>query len=241
MVNHAAKPSEDEETATTLEDEQRDDEACPGAIVPPGDMVAPQPVAVSSEQVAPSAPAPFFPLTHQPSTTDSYKARFPRVASLVTHNERRRYLIELFRLGRFHGLQTAGHLALLWDDLGPLEFSELVTGAAMELNFRRGSDAARKVVLIGLLEKAVRMAVKNEDPKTVARLAEVWARVDGLTGEQGLLPASIQTEAMRLIAQELQRFPEAASAVHARLAAEDARKRAVLAPPVIDTTDHAAE
>lgn len=158
-----------------------------------------------------------------------------------TEAERRRYLLDLFRLGRFRGLQTAGWLAIVWDDLSFAQLSELVTTVAMELNFVRGSDVARKITLLGAIEQAIQIALRNEDVKGVANLSARWAEIDSLKTEQGLLPAASQMEAMRLIAQELQRFPEAASAVHARLAAEDARKRAVLAPPVIDTADPAAE
>ncbi len=158
-----------------------------------------------------------------------------------TPDERRRHLIELFRHGRFHGLQTAGHLALAWDDLGPFEFSELVTSAAAELNFRRGSDQARRVALIGILERCVWMALKQEDPRTAARLAEVWAKVDCLTVEQDLQTAAQKHEAMRIIASVLQRHPNALAEVHAAILAEDSRKRAVLAPSVVIESDHAAE
>lgn len=158
-----------------------------------------------------------------------------------TTEARRRYLIDLFRQGRFYGLQTAGHLALAWDDLGALEFSELVTSAAAELNFRRGSDQARRVVLVGILEKCVRMALAQEDPKTAARLAEIWAKIDQLTAEQDLQSAALKHEAMRLIAGALQRHPAALADVHATLAAADAQKRAALAPVTVTTEPDAAE
>jgi len=164
-----------------------------------------------------------------------YKQRFPRVAALQTEQERRHYLAELFRLGRFHGFRTTGHLSLLWDDLGPFEFAELVTRAATEANFRRGSEQARRSALLGLVEKYIKKADKKDDLKTVARLVETLARLDVPVG-MDMMTALLNSDAWRVIAPGLmKKFPAAFEYVHSELVAEESRKRQALAPMTVES------
>jgi hypothetical protein len=169
-----------------------------------------------------------------------YKRRFPRVAALVTMQERRHYLAELFRQGRFHGFRTTGHLSLLWDDLGPMEFSELVSRVAIEANFRRGSEQARRVALLSKAENALKKATDAGEWSVVARLFETLARLDVPVGVD-LLTALASTQAWPLVAKELQaKFPEAAEMVLGTLVAEEARRRQVSAPVLVEA-DQAGE
>jgi hypothetical protein len=170
---------------------------------------------------------------------NKHKERFPHVAALATDIERRRYLHDLFRLGRFDGLRTAGLLSLIWDDLGPIEFAELVSRAAIEINFRRGSEQARRVVLLGKVERLFQMAVDAKDLKTAARLLETWARLDVPVGVD-MLTALASTTAWPLVAKELQaKHPEAFDTVYGALVAEEARRRQVAAPALVES-DHVA-
>jgi hypothetical protein len=191
----------------------------------------------------PSAtPEPPTPIVIVAGDTDrtAYKARYPQVAALTTIPERRHHLSNLFRLGRFHGLRTAGHLSLLWDDLGPIEFAELISQTAIETNFRRGSEQARRVALLGRVERLFYKAAKDDDVKTAARLAELLLRYDTPV-DVDLLTALASTAAWPLVARELQsKHPEAFETVYGTLLAADARKRQVAAPTLVES-DHAAE
>lgn len=172
--------------------------------------------------------------------TAAYKEKFPDVARLISAQDRKRYLANLFRLGKFHGLRTAGHLSLIWDDLGPIEFAELVSQVAIETNFRRGSEQARRVALLGRVERLLDAAEKDNDRKGAARLAELLLRYDVPVGTD-LLTALASTAAWPLVARELQaKHPEAFNTVYSTLVAEEARKRQALAPATMET-DQAAE
>jgi len=173
-------------------------------------------------------PIPVYPTPS--SAVAPYKQQFPHIAALQTAQERRHYLADLFRRGRFHGLRTSGLLSLIWDDLGPIEFAELVTQAAIETNFRRGSEQARRVVLVGKVEQLFTKAVKANDLKTAARLLETWAKLDVPIGVD-MMTALLNSEAWRVIAPGLmKKFPEAFEFVHGELVAEESRKRQALAP-----------
>jgi hypothetical protein len=165
----------------------------------------------------------------------SYRERYPHIAGMKTASDRRRYLNDLFRLGRFHGLRTAGLLSMIWDDLGPIEFAELVSQAAIETNFRRGSDQARRVVLLGKVEQLFTKAVKANDLKTAARLLETWARLDVPVGLD-MMTALLNSDAWRVIAPGLmKKFPAAFEYVHSELVAEESRKRQALAPMTVES------
>lgn len=163
----------------------------------------------------------------------AYKAKFPEVARLTSMEDRKCYLANLFRLGRFNGLRTSGHLSLIWDDLGPLEFAELISSVASETNFRRGSEQARRVALLGHVERLFFDSVKAKDRKTAARLLEIWAKLDVPVGVD-LMTALASTAAWPLVARELQaKHPEAFETVYGALVAEASRKRQALAPTTI--------
>jgi hypothetical protein len=170
----------------------------------------------------------------------AYKRQYPHIAGLKTASDRRRYLNNLFRLGRFYGLRTSGLLSMIWDDLGPIEFAELVSQAAIETNFRRGSEQARRVALLGRVEQLFQKAVKNEDLKTAARLVETLARLDIPVGVD-LMTALASSHAWPIAARVLQkRDPALLEEILGELNAEEARKRQVLAPTLVES-DHAAE
>lgn len=171
----------------------------------------------------------------------TYKEKHPDIAAITTPRERRHYLANLFRLGRFDGLRTAGLLGMIWDDLGPLEFAELVSDAAIETNFRRGSEQARRVVLLGKVERLFKKAMANGDLKTAARLLETWAKLDVPVGVD-MMTAMLGQEAWRVIAPKLlAKYPMVFEEMHRELVAEEARKRQALAPASVVESDHAAE
>ncbi len=166
----------------------------------------------------------------------AYKRKYPHIYGLKTASDRRRYMGDLFRLGRFHGLRTSGLLSLIWDDLGPIEFAELVSQAAMETNFRRGDLQARRVVLVGKVEQLFAKAVKANDLKTAARLLETWAKLDVPVG-MDMMTALLNSDAWRVIAPGLmKKFPAAFEYVHSELVAEESRKRAALAPMTVESS-----
>lgn len=185
-------------------------------------------VELATPEEAPAAP-PAPPANPSRKPALPYKARYPRVAALQTPDERKGYITELLRRGRFHGFRTVGHLSLLWDDLGPLEFSDLVSRAADDLNVRRGSETARRIVIARKCELIYAKAMAAGDLRTAARILATWVAVE--TPIDSALHAATSSQAFAVIAQALQQYPEALSAVHAALAAEDARKRAACAPP----------
>lgn len=209
--------------------------ASPPPPQPPAPLPAPDP------QPRPVSPAP--PKRPRPGTLAArpVKERYPHVAALTTHQERKRYLGKLFSQGRFEGLRTSELLSQIWDDLSLFEFSELVSQAAIEADFRRGSSQARRVTLIGMVERALHRVVKRGDDKAVANLAKLWAQLDGvLLAETDAAVALASSQAWRIAAPVLQqRYPEALQAVHAALAAEEQKKRAALAPPVVEQPDAA--
>ena len=179
-------------------------------------------------------PIPVYPPS--PAAVVPYKQRFPRIAALQTAQERRQYLAELFRLGRFHGFQTTGHLSLLWDDLGPCEFAELVTQAATEANFRRGSEQARRAALVSQVEVRYREAVKAKDRKTAARLLETWGRLDVPVGVD-MLTALMSTTVWPILARVLRKKdPALIEELQGELVAEESRKRQALAPMTVESS-----
>ena len=163
----------------------------------------------------------------------AYKAKFPELTKITSMADRKHYVANLFRLGRFNGLRTAGHLSLLWDDLGPVEFAELITTVAMETNFRRGADQARRVALLGRIERLIDDAVKDGDRKTAARLLEIYARYDVPVGGD-MRAELLNSEAFPIVARVLrERSPETFDAIHGALVAEEARKRQALVPATL--------
>lgn len=165
-----------------------------------------------------------------------YKLKYPHIVALTVYSDRKRYLVNLFRNGRFHGLRTAGLLSMLWDDLGPIEFAELVSQAAIETNFRRGSEQARRVVLIGKVETLFRKAMAKEDIKTAARLLETWAKLD-VPVNVDLMTALVSTAAWPIVARELQaKAPETLDLILGALTAEEARKRQASAPITVEAS-----
>lgn len=170
----------------------------------------------------------------------AHKKQFPKTAAITDAKERRRYLMHLFNQGEFCGLRTAGHLSLLWDDLGPIEFAELVSQAAIEANFRRGSEQARRVVLLGQAEKLYRQAVKAKDLKTAARILETRARLEMPVGID-LMTALAGTEAWQLVAPKLRLISnEAFDVVYGALQAEESRRRQLSAPVTIEAEPNSA-
>lgn len=166
----------------------------------------------------------------------SYKGQKSLVASLKTPQERKAHVMALFQQGRFHGMRTTGFLSAMWSDLGPIEFAELISQVALEVNFRRGSEQARRLVLLGKVETLFNAAMKAKDLKTAARLLETWAKLDVSIGAD-LLTALASTASWPLVARELQmRFPDAFEAVYGVLVAEEQRKRQAMAPPAIEAS-----
>lgn len=196
-----------------------------------------EPVQPSSDptRAAPKPkPIPVYPPSS--SAVVPYKQRFPRIAAMQTEQERRHYLADLFRRGRFHGFETTGHLSLLWDDLGPCEFSELVTQAATEANFRRGSEQARRAALVGQVEVRYKEAVKAKDRRTAARLLEIWGRIDVPVGVD-MLTAVMSSAVWPILARVLRRKdPSLIDELQGELAAEEARARAALAPMTVESS-----
>jgi hypothetical protein len=180
-------------------------------------------------------PAPPPPKHPRPNAASRpLKDRYPHVAALKTPQDRKRYLAKLFAKGRFEGLRTSELLSQIWDDLSLFEFSELVSQAAIEADFRRGSSQARRVTLIGVVERAVRRVVEKGDDKAIVGLVKLWAQLDGvLLAETDASVALASSQAWRVAAPVLQqRYPEALAEVYTALAAEEQKKRAALAPPM---------
>jgi hypothetical protein len=198
----------------------------------------PAPVAPSPSLPKPDAKPPSPP---RPGAAPArpLKERYPHVVAITTAHDRKRYLGKLFSQGRFEGLRTSELLSQIWDDLSMFEFSELVSQAAIEADFRRGSSQARRVTLIGMVERALRRVIKKGDDKAVPNLAKLWAQLDGvLLAETDAAVALASSQAWRIAAPVLQqRYPEALAAIHAALAAEEQKKRAALAPPVATQLD----
>lgn len=201
---------------------------------------------VSPPEAPPAAPEPaaLRPLKRpRPGTVPARpaKERFPYIAALTTPQERKRYLGKLFSQGRFEGLRTSELLAQIWDDLNAVEFSQLLTQASMEADFRRGSSQARRVALIGIVEQAVRRVAKRGDDKALANLVKLWAQLDGvLLAETDAAVALASSRAWQVAASVLQqRYPDAHAAIHAALAADQLKTHVALAPPVVEQPDAA--
>ena len=193
----------------------------------------PEPEPELEPEPEPSAPTPPPVITSTPEAAAA-KLRHKRIAAKKTPIERRRYLQGLFSRGRFDGLKTAWLLSQIWDDLGPIEFAELVSQSAIELNFRRGSAQTRRVALLGKVEMLFSMAVKNKDLRAATRLLETWLKLD-VPVDVDLMSAVASTAAWPLVARELQQHnPDAFERVYGVLSAEEARKRQALAPTTID-------
>lgn len=153
------------------------------------------------------------------------------VAALRTPAERRQYIAYLFSTGRYEGFWTTEQLAQVWEDLGPLEFSAIMSQAAAESYVRRGSDRAKRVVLLGKVERLFQVAVDRGELRAAAKFIELWMKLDGIGGETDLLATLASLPVWPLVAQVLQqRHPEALASIHEALTLEDAKKRAALAP-----------
>jgi len=204
----------------------------PPSPQPPVPLPAPDP---------PSRAAPLAPTKRpRPGTLSArpVKERYPHIAAITAMQDRKRYLGKLFAQGRFEGLRTSELLSQIWDDLNTFEFSELVSQAAIEADFRRGSSQARRVSLIGVVERAVRRVIKKGDDKAIANLVKLWAQLDGvLLAETDAATALVSHHAWRVIAPVLQRrCPEVLAEVHGVLLDEEQKKRAALAPSTVLAT-----
>lgn len=162
-----------------------------------------------------------------------YKARFPKIAAIVGHADRKRYLARLFSKGQFHGLRTSEHLARIWDNLDLPAFAELVSQAAGEADFRRGSVQARKLAILGKVQTVLDQAIEAKDIKTAAALLKTWAQLDGVVNDIDPITALASQPYWRLATQVLQKYPAALSEIHETLLAAEAQKRAALAPVLV--------
>jgi hypothetical protein len=162
------------------------------------------------------------------------------ITALRSHEERRRYLAKLIRTGVFGRAAVSQQIQICWGDLSPLEFTELVAQAADDVRCRRGTQQARRLTLLGRVDRIYERAIHSGDLKTALRCVETEARLDGLGNETDLLTGLAMSTAWRIAAQTLQaQFPEALAMVHAALTAEEARKRQALAPASVVESEQA--
>lgn len=178
----------------------------------------------------------------QAKVRDRFRRERGDITALRTHEERRRYLVKLIRRGIFGRAGVSQQLCICWNDITPLEFTELVAQAADDVRCWRGTQQARRLTLLGRVDKIYEKALQSGDLKTALRCVETEARLDGLGNETDLLMGLAMSTAWRIAAQTLQtQHPEALISVHAALTAEEARKRQALAPTTVVESDHAAE
>ena len=175
-----------------------------------------------------------------PAQRDRFRKERGNITALRRQDERRRYITKLIRKGIFGGAAVSQQLQICWPDLSPLEFTELVAQAADEVRCRRGTQQARRQVLLGRVERIFTRAMRAGDFKTALRCVETEARLDGLGNETDLLTGLAASTAWRIAAQTLQsQFPEALVVIHAALTAEESRKRQAAAPLLVNSEPHA--
>jgi hypothetical protein len=174
--------------------------------------------------------------THEvPSSLGERLAR-----TLSDYTSRKRYIGKLLRTGTFNGMPTLERLRGCWPDLTLLQLAELVAQAAMEADFLRGTRQARRLVVLAKADKIYREALANKDLRMALKALEFSTRVDGVSAEPDLVASLAASQAWAITARVLQsKHPEAFETIHAELVAEEARRRQISAPVLVDSEPHA--
>lgn len=159
------------------------------------------------------------------------------ITALRTRKERRAYIGQLIRAGVFGRAAVSQQLQICWNDLSPLDFTELVAQAAENVQTWRGTQQARRLTLIARTQRICKKADRAGNHLAALRCVEFEARLDGLGNETDLLNGLATSAAWRIAAQTLQNHaPDALALVYAAISAEESRKRAALAPMTVDSS-----
>jgi hypothetical protein len=156
--------------------------------------------------------------------------------TMSDYTTRKRYVGKLLRTGTFNGMPTLERLRGCWPDLTMLGLAEIVAQAAMEADFLRGTRQARRLVVLAKADKIYRESMELKDYKMALRALEFTTKVDGISAEPDLAASLASSQAWAITARVLQaKFPEAFEAIHGELVAEEARRRHVLAPAMVES------